>query len=155
MTENTNNGADKAPYSRPQLTVYGSVRNLTGGSVGSMNDGTGSLTLAMGMMSDPRAKENVVEVGRHPAGFGIYLFDYLPEFRSIGGEDGLVKAAKVGVDLSKEVGPLAGRVQRGDELLCEGFTLLACVGSDLAPKRFPEWVSSVLTGAEKPSEEWT
>jgi acyl-CoA thioester hydrolase len=47
------------------------------------------------------------------------------------------------------------RVQRGEELLCEGFTLLACVGHDLAPKRFPEWVSSVLTGAEKPSEEWT
>lgn len=37
-------------YRRPELTVYGSVRNLTGGSSGSMNDGTGVQTLAMGGM---------------------------------------------------------------------------------------------------------
>lgn len=76
----------KSQYQRPQLTVYGSVRNLTGGSVGVMNDGTGIMTLRMGMFSDPRTKENVVEVGRHAAGFGLYLFDYKPEFRDIAGE---------------------------------------------------------------------
>ncbi len=32
-------------YRRPELKVYGSVRNLTGGSSGSMNDGTGIQTL--------------------------------------------------------------------------------------------------------------
>lgn len=68
-------------YRRPELKVYGSVRNLTGGSSGSMSDGTGSRTLAMGMISDPRAKENIVEVGTHPAGFGLYLFDYKVEFQ--------------------------------------------------------------------------
>lgn len=36
----------KAPYARPQLTVFGSVRNLTGGSNGTQNgDGTGMTML--------------------------------------------------------------------------------------------------------------
>lgn len=109
MTENSTRAADKASYSRPQLTVYGSVRNLTGGSVGSMNDGTGAQTLGMGMMSDPRAKENVVEVGRHPAGFGIYLFDYLPEFRAIGGE-----GRKFGV-MADEVAKIVPEAVKADE----------------------------------------
>ncbi len=46
------------------------------------------------------------------------------------------------------------RVLRGAELLCEGETRLACVGDDLAPKRFPEDVTRVLlspeVGAEPP-----
>jgi acyl-CoA thioester hydrolase len=32
--------------------------------------------------------------------------------------------------------------------LCEGETLLACVGSELAPKRFPEDISAVFRSAE-------
>lgn len=32
-------------YRRPELKVYGSVRNLTGGSSGSMSDGTGIQTI--------------------------------------------------------------------------------------------------------------
>jgi acyl-CoA thioester hydrolase len=36
------------------------------------------------------------------------------------------------------------RILRGAELLCEGETLLACVGHDLAPKRLPELVARVL-----------
>ncbi len=32
--------------------------------------------------SDSAVKEHVVRVGDHPAGFGIYLFDYKPEFRN-------------------------------------------------------------------------
>lgn len=74
-------------YSRPELKVYGSVRNLTGGSSGSMSDGTGIQTLAMGMISDPAAKENIVKVDTHPAGFGLYLFDYKAEFRDVHGRD--------------------------------------------------------------------
>lgn len=31
--------------------------------------------------SDLRAKENIVRVGYHPLGFGLYLFDYRPAFR--------------------------------------------------------------------------
>jgi len=86
MTDNSPGSTARASYSRPELTVYGSVRNLTGGSTGSMSDGTGIRTIMMGMMSDPRAKENIVEVGRHAAGFGLYLFDYKPAFKEIGGE---------------------------------------------------------------------
>jgi acyl-CoA thioester hydrolase len=40
------------------------------------------------------------------------------------------------------------RILRGEELLCEGETLLACVGHDLAPRRFPEDVTGVLKSAE-------
>jgi acyl-CoA thioester hydrolase len=46
-------------------------------------------------------------------------------------------------------------IRRADALVCEGFTLLACVGDDMAPKRFPEWVTSALTRAEAPEIEWT
>ena len=67
----------KKAYARPQLTVFGSVRNLTGGSLGTAGDG-GVMNM---LMSDPRAKENVQRVGTHPAGFGLYLFDYKPQFR--------------------------------------------------------------------------
>jgi acyl-CoA thioester hydrolase len=36
-----------------------------------------------------------------------------------------------------------------DEIrICEGETLLACVGADLAPKRFPEDIAAVFRSAE-------
>ena len=40
------------------------------------------------------------------------------------------------------------RVLRGEELLAEGETLLACVGQELTPKRFPEDVTRVLASPE-------
>lgn len=69
----------KAPYSTPALKVYGSVRDLTGDVSGAATD----MNLASNAMgsSDPALKQNVVRVGEHPAGFGLYLFDYKPEFR--------------------------------------------------------------------------
>jgi acyl-CoA thioester hydrolase len=39
-------------------------------------------------------------------------------------------------------------VVRGDLRICEGETLLACVGQDLAPKRFPEDIAEVFRSAE-------
>lgn len=37
------------------------------------------------MMSDRALKQDIVRIGTHPAGFGLYLFDYKPEFsRSAG-----------------------------------------------------------------------
>jgi hypothetical protein len=63
----------KAAYSSPALQVYGSVGKLTQGSGGSGGDARGQ------QVSDPRAKENMVRVGTHPLGIGLYLFDYLPE----------------------------------------------------------------------------
>ena len=69
----------KLRYGRPTLSVYGSVRQLTGNNSG-VNAGD-----ALGMMlsaSDLACKENAVRIGDHAAGFGIYLFDYKPEFRN-------------------------------------------------------------------------
>jgi acyl-CoA thioester hydrolase len=40
------------------------------------------------------------------------------------------------------------RVLRGEELVCEGETLLACVGNDLVPRRFPEDVLQILRSPE-------
>lgn len=76
-------GGAKLTYHRPSLTVYGTVRELTGAASGSAGDG-GSKTSGMAP-SDPALKENAVRVGSHPAGFGIYLFDYKPEFQTAHG----------------------------------------------------------------------
>nr|WP_298930676.1 tail fiber domain-containing protein [uncultured Erythrobacter sp.] len=80
----------KRAYLRPELRLYGSVRNLTGGSNNMGNDGFGGMTGGglggfgmMGMMSDRRLKQNIRKIGEHPLGFGLYLFDYRPEFRDL------------------------------------------------------------------------
>lgn len=65
----------KLSYQRPSLTIFGSVRELTGSGSGSGGDN------GMPMASDASIKTNVVQIGEHPAGFGLYLFDYLPKFR--------------------------------------------------------------------------
>jgi hypothetical protein len=67
-------------YTAPTLTVYGSVRDLTGGTSGA-NGESGGMMVA----SDPAYKENIAQVGTHPAGFGLYLFDYKAEFRDAHG----------------------------------------------------------------------
>ena len=80
MLGNAASGA-KLAYKRPMLTVYGSVRELTGGSSGLLGDGQ---VMNMGA-SDPALKENAVRIGTHPAGFGIYLFNYKAEHRAAHG----------------------------------------------------------------------
>lgn len=72
-------GAGKRRYTSPSLTVYGSVRDLTGAVSGTMSDGSSM------QASDRAYKENIVRVGEHPAGFGLYLFDYKAEFRDAHG----------------------------------------------------------------------
>ena len=78
---NKSNGqpAIKGIYVKPSLTVFGSVSQLT--QTGQGTGGDGGMP-GMTMVSDVRAKENVVRVGTHPAGFGLYRFDYKPEFRA-------------------------------------------------------------------------
>lgn len=77
-------GVAKLAYQRPSLTVYGSVRELTGAGSGGNTDGTKNM-VAAGKTSDPAAKENAVRIGTHPAGFGIYLFDYKADLRDAHG----------------------------------------------------------------------
>ncbi len=77
-------GSMRKPYERPELKVFGSLQLLTQGSVPNSNGDAGQ-TMMVPPTSDPRAKENIVEVGRHPWGFGLYLFDYRPEFQARNG----------------------------------------------------------------------
>jgi hypothetical protein len=81
MSVNTDNPSNprKRDYAAPTLTVYGSVRDLTGGGAsGAVAD---TMAGVMAGASEPALKENVVRVGEHAAGFGLYLFDYKAEFR--------------------------------------------------------------------------
>ena len=86
----------RQPYSSPRLEVLGSLRRATRGSGGMGADGA----LGMTRMSDRRAKEDIVEIGRHPLGLGIYRFRYTSRYsmkygrqRSVG-----VMADEVAVD---------------------------------------------------------
>jgi hypothetical protein len=82
MTELTKpSKSAKKPYRSPVLTVYGSVKELTGAvSLGTFTDATNMMVT----MSDPALKENIERIGEHPVGFGLYLFDYKQEFISFG-----------------------------------------------------------------------
>lgn len=51
-------------YSRPELTVYGSVKQLTQSGEGSGADG--GTMVGMTMVSDRLAKENIIRIGTHP-----------------------------------------------------------------------------------------
>ena len=83
-TEHANSKRDctKRTYNEPRLTLFGKVGKLTqGGSFETSPDGK------TGMMgaSDRRLKEDIREVGRHPRGFGVYLFNYKSEYRDTHG----------------------------------------------------------------------
>jgi hypothetical protein len=64
--------AVKAPYRTPRLEVLGSLRAATRGTAGMGFDAANGMT----MMSDRRTKEEILEIGRHPLGLGIYRFRY-------------------------------------------------------------------------------
>ena len=66
----------KRSYRAPQLQEFGKLHRLTQGSTQGNGD-AGAQTMAM---SERRLKENIVRVGDHPLGFGLYLFDYKAEF---------------------------------------------------------------------------
>jgi len=71
---------ERSPYSTPILQIHGSVSKLTQ-KAGSPADGGGSFKST----SDRRTKENIVRIGDHPFGIGLYLFDYKPEYRKENG----------------------------------------------------------------------
>lgn len=71
----------KAPYQAPVLRVYGTVNRLTAGRAGSGND----MSSMIMRTSDRALKQNIIHIGTHPDGFGLYLFDYKPEFREMAG----------------------------------------------------------------------
>lgn len=68
-------------YSTPCLHLYGAVEVVTQGS--SKTTGWDGKTTKK--TSDRALKENIVRVGTHPIGVGLYLYDYKPEFRVLTG----------------------------------------------------------------------
>ena len=72
------------PYTKPVLQKLGSVKEMTkaGTSGGSECGNSGAQKFCA--PSDRRLKENIIEIGRHPLGIGIYLFDYKSEWRIFG-----------------------------------------------------------------------
>lgn len=71
----------KKQYESPVLKVYGLLRTMTHGAGSQSNESAG-----MHLMSDRSAKENIVRIGSHPFGLGLYLFDYKPAFRKQWGQ---------------------------------------------------------------------
>lgn len=74
----------RKPYAKPRLVKYGEVRSLTQTATSGSKEGTtGSGIMKPG--SDRAIKENIVRIGDHPLGFGIYLFDYKAAYRAAWG----------------------------------------------------------------------
>ena len=69
------------PYKTPTLTNYGSVVALTQGGASGTTEST-SRNGTSRKSSDFRLKENLNRIGQHPLGFGLYLFDYKPDYQA-------------------------------------------------------------------------
>jgi hypothetical protein len=76
----TKTSAKKQLYSRPVFQIYGKLHRVTQGGSGTENE-KGGMMAAGGGKSDRRLKENIIRVGDHPLGIGLYLFDYKSEFK--------------------------------------------------------------------------
>ena len=79
----------KLSYVSPHLIFYGAVRDLTlnaGGTRTETSGGCGGQPLAPSKScSERRVKGNIAQVGIHPLGFGLYLFDYKTEYLELFG----------------------------------------------------------------------
>jgi hypothetical protein len=78
----TSEPTPKKPYTPPKLVKYGEVRSLT-------QTGTSGSAEPSGMTpsrsSSRDIKEDIVRIGTHPLGFGLYLFHYKAEYRNLYG----------------------------------------------------------------------
>jgi Chaperone of endosialidase len=77
-----NTSESKAPsakkeYRQPVLQTFGKLHLLTQSSGPANGDGGQTM-----MGSDRRLKANILRVGTHGLGFGLYLFDYKPEHQA-------------------------------------------------------------------------
>ncbi|HOW77133.1 MAG TPA: tail fiber domain-containing protein [Candidatus Competibacteraceae bacterium] len=85
VNEQNESVAKKWEYQRPKLVHYGKVRDLTRNGTTSGNEGSNygqcKMSNNRSCTSERRVKENVVRIGTHPLGIGLYVFDYKPEYR--------------------------------------------------------------------------
>lgn len=72
----------KKTYASPCLKEYGAI-HLTTQATGTVN-GDGGPTMMVA--SDRALKENIVKIGVHPLGIGLYLFNYKTAYREQCGE---------------------------------------------------------------------
>ena len=77
--------APKKRYQRPVLRTFGSLHQMTQGTGNINGDGGQGMMFASGGGSDRSIKENIVRIGEHPLGIGLYLFDYKSEYRNVWG----------------------------------------------------------------------
>ena len=83
-TESPQRLHNKARYRAPTLEILGSLRTATRGSSGQYGDGQGGM--ASTQMSDRRVKEDIVRIGQHPVGVGIYRFRYKTPYAEMYGD---------------------------------------------------------------------
>lgn len=69
-------------------------------------------------------------------------------------DDRLVVSSSVS-ELTRVTITFSYAIARGEELICEGSTLLACVGETLAPKRIPADIAESLRSPELDPSKWT
>lgn len=76
---------EKKTYTPPKLIKYGEVRSITQTGSSGPNENAAADKPNYMAQSDRSTKKNIVKIGDHPSGFGIYLFDFRPEFREVCG----------------------------------------------------------------------
>lgn len=82
--DGSNDANIRKPYHRPLLQVYGSVKEMTQSGPSGVDEAGSNSGNKKAALSDSRTKENIVRVGQHHLGFGLFLFDYKKEFRGLG-----------------------------------------------------------------------
>lgn len=66
-------------YATPRLELYGRLADLTqSASTGANGDGGAGMMI---VQSDRAAKTDIVRIGTHPLGCGLYVYTYRPQFR--------------------------------------------------------------------------
>ena len=68
-------------YLSPTFVRYGNVAVLTKSGVASTTSDSGNNGMSPTKPSDRDIKENIVAMGVHPLGIGMYLYDYKSEFQ--------------------------------------------------------------------------
>lgn len=82
VTQNQTQQKFKKNYTIPRLINYGNVRTLTQAGTGRWVEfNPNNPNNPNRKPSDRITKQNIVRIGDHPFGIGLYLFDYRPEYR--------------------------------------------------------------------------